>query len=804
VRCGMVTLTHEPLHQQFPPLHSEMAAAPSRPSACPLHDLPRIHLPCICHYLWSADALHAALASPGCFSALRRGGLWRFGCVHIDGERRHNASGIFGAIETEGLVVLSVSSLGAAFFRELGRWPLGRLEALRCTDCPFGDACGNASMQATVRLLAESGLQELAIHRGFLSGADVDVLRAALAEERPPAARPLGAGRWWSVDGGGGSSSSSSPFPSPSSSSSSSLRRLSISEVGLSVLLSEPIGRLVRSSALHHLALKGRFVIDASFVAAVGDHGTLRTLQIGDNPLLRDDIVRLLCDHWSRCVADVALTSLDFSTPTGGSLTDLSAIAIGAVLPQGVDISDLRLVGHRMTTFGLHACLAEGCCLRCIDFAGNNLCDVGNDSNLAAALATVPLRELHIGGGRETFDDDGPMKGLLSSIAWVAGALPHLRVLDASRANLDDDAVARLADTMSAVGHVTLWDLDLSENFITEVGVLALLSGLLRGRARLRRLDLAVNHIGCEGCTAVGDALKPGGALSSITDLSLQANAIAKVSAICAALASSELRALDLRGNLLSDPEVQQLAEACAVARPPLEIRLAENDVSEGLSAQLGLSSTICLRRVADDAKIRVFARTTCSVLDPWDDASSRLPRSPCVSEGGEEAADNVEALASHTIPGPRGQDRDSGEWELLYLPEPMSETAAAPIAGPHRAVDNEAGASVSGDCTIPVSNGIGGSVTANRGDVELVVDGSTTIPTTTKEDVDATPSPAGHGVTWGLKSEFSMPSERCPNPSSSSRVDQEKEMEGPDWIMTRDEWQDCLDSLEWVKSCLK
>ena len=76
----------------------------------------------------------------------------------------------------------------------------------------------------------------------------------------------------------------------------------------------------------------------------------------------------------------------------------------------------------------------------------------------------------------------------------------------------------------------------------------------------------------------IGMALRLGGALGSISSLSLRANSIGKIDQLCGTLAASRLCALDLRENLLADRDAYRLVAACRQLHRPIVVRISGNE----------------------------------------------------------------------------------------------------------------------------------------------------------------------------------------------------------------------------------
>ncbi|CAE8588390.1 unnamed protein product [Polarella glacialis] len=412
-----------------------------------------------------------------------------------------------------------------------------------------------------------------------------------------------------------------------------SLEELHLAEVGRSESLGAGfVGLLQKCGKLRHLELRGNFVLSSSVISAITGHQSLQCLRIQNNSVLDDQTVQQLCQGLAQAVSSVVkLTTLDLSSSGGvGRLSDRSGKAIGSMLAAGVRLRELSLRGQQLSLGGLAACIGihqNGKGLLELDLSGNNLGlaaagspikddDVALWDSLRAALAAVPeLKRLCIGDGGEAgalhgFLDDADPDGSWESadsdveasrleaagqriplcrLSWLGPALPSLLLLDASGANIGDSALGELGKAMAVAGPMVLQELELSRNFITEDGVQSLVLGLRKAKVRLRRLGLAVNRVGDEGSEALALELASTGVLPDLRYFGLRANAIGAVGPLCRALRSGAdaLMELDLRENLFGDEDARRLQAAVPRRFRRICLQLEGSELSEEFLQEL-------------------------------------------------------------------------------------------------------------------------------------------------------------------------------------------------------------------------
>lgn len=268
--------------------------------------------------LTSGSVLQLALTCSAWLAAFFRLGRWRLASLRLDGngERVCNPNGVFSAVETNDVRLLSASGLGLQLFREVLNWPFEALQRLELIDCLFE----NGGAEAIAHLLHRHQVSQVLLRRCFLVESDF-VLMAPVA---------------------------------------ASLEELHLAEVGRSESLGAGfVGLLQKCGKLRHLELRGNFVLSSSVISAITGHQSLQCLRIQNNSVLDDQTVQQLCQGLAQAVSSVVkLTTLDLSSSGGvGRLSDRSGKAIGSMLAAGVRLRELSLRGQQLSLGGLAACI---------------------------------------------------------------------------------------------------------------------------------------------------------------------------------------------------------------------------------------------------------------------------------------------------------------------------------------------------------------------------------------------------------------------------------------------------------------
>mmetsp|Transcript_60825 Transcript_60825/g.144946 ORF Transcript_60825/g.144946 Transcript_60825/m.144946 type:complete len:615 (-) Transcript_60825:11-1855(-) len=513
----------------------------------------------LCGYAAGRDIWHLGLANRRWWNELHTGDHWNFESLALDGEKHHNPEGVFAQVRTEGVLALSLSNMGLSIWKSLESEDLPRLETLRVSEC----VVQQRGAQVLAKMIRRSGFRELTLRNCFLDEREIAVLGPAM----------------------------------------SVLTTLAIVESSMLVQLTPTLfPHLQGSGSLREISIHGRFALTSQDVAGLassaGSH--LRVLRLQENALLRDDTMQELCSRISK--GYLPLEVLDVSANCGGSLSDVTGTALAKCLQGGWKLRSLDVRGHQLTLASVAEILAHGAALLHTDFTGNDLGERDYIKELHAASTSSQLQLLRLGGGghqgclsmAEDVDGDeseAKVRGFVCDMSWSAGLLATLSCLDISQASMDDVVLDTLAAAISSATSLALRRLDLSSNFVTEVGVASLLAALRSHRPTLRRLDVGSNGIGTSGAMDIFSALLCGGALATLEELALRSNAISDTSALCKALPFSRLCSVDLRENCLQDAEVRKLlsVQQSSTASRLCSISFAGNDLSEELLFELNL-----------------------------------------------------------------------------------------------------------------------------------------------------------------------------------------------------------------------
>lgn len=705
--------------------------------------------------LTTGEAFRFAVTHGATWAALHPEGRWLLSSLRLDEEQRHNPSGVFAAVHTQEVVSVSAHNFGSPLFRELLNFPFDRLAKLQLVDCLFE----HTGTEAVAHLMAKSPIRHLDLTRCFLEVPHLEQLAHAAG--------------------------------------SSTLTYFHLTESGFDVPLGPALRTLLSECRLQELSLCGRFGIGVELASALGRSAGLSCLKLLDNPLLHNADICGLCDSPRPAAGHVGIKRLDLSAQSGGALTDVAGRAIAAALMAGADMTELRLVGHKMTKAALAAILQAGSQLQFVDFRANHLGDPTADPDLAAAVAgATELRSLCVGGGSGAFydygsDDEGcagPDQRLLRTLAWAAAALPRLEYFEASNAALEDDALEALASEVkriapsaafrpAAAGAPRLLNLDLSSNFITEDGTVAMLDALKVSGVQLKRLNLGANELGDVGCQAIAAALRRGGALDALPDtplsalvyLSLRRNRIGNADGICSVLPRATLRELDLRENHVGDSHVRRLLN---VRRGPLPIllRLAGNGIPEEMAAAAAdrefnfmLGSDLATTTAQDNEGLPHLAKDGCR-RPPAASADAEAVVAAAPAPWMRPNDDPLGELAS-LVGGRRDDLLRPGQCPAEFLCETGDE-----VPLPERPTEAD-------------SSFVGAAGEACNGNSSIAL--AQDMVSTSSEDIVRQHGRASDWSGLGGASLFE---------------DEEGEVH---LAVSRAEWQDCLDTLKFMESCI-
>ncbi|CAK0863317.1 unnamed protein product [Prorocentrum cordatum] len=424
-----------------------------------LLQLSAAHLRSVGELLAQGSALRLALACRACAAALRHGSLWHFSCLVLDGDQRYHPAGILSAVAAEGIRVLLACNLGWSLFRELAGRPFNELRSLLISECMFE----GVGARAVAELVARHGVRSLVLHNCFLEEGDVAAIAAA--------AEPL--------------------------------ECLSLAEAGLRpVPLGGPLGAILRHGRLAQLSLWGCLRLEEGRL-----HGSpARLLHAEEAPHRQQQGAarrhrapplqehgrqggkpRPLCRCWRG--ADGRVRRGSGLGPERGARPD------GVATGRAQD--DQQIAGRAVGVW--HAPpgprplrqrprRAHGGSLRGLARAPRSAA-----RRLGRRAQLRRLRRRRGRRGRRGLRGPAERRAL-AALDWVAGGLGTLRVLDASRAGLEDAALVGLE--AARAGAAGLAEVDLSHNMLTEDGAAALLRTLAHGGSQLRRLDLAINYRG--------------------------------------------------------------------------------------------------------------------------------------------------------------------------------------------------------------------------------------------------------------------------------------------------------------------
>eukprot|EP00927_Polykrikos_kofoidii_P060056 TRINITY_DN55126_c0_g1_i1.p1 TRINITY_DN55126_c0_g1~~TRINITY_DN55126_c0_g1_i1.p1 ORF type:complete len:805 (-),score=170.12 TRINITY_DN55126_c0_g1_i1:177-2492(-) len=731
--------------------------------------------------LLARDVARLALACIAGLRALRCGSRWQFQNLRLDEDVLHVPENVFRLVVSEEISQLTFSNFSVRAFRGLREVALSGLRDVRFARCALGDQ----GSEFIGRILAVGDVQELRLERCHLRECDLVRLARGAVPVRSP-----------------------------------KLRRMLLHEEQCGVKLSSALAGLLREgghgSGLNQFALRGRFELDDNLSRALAQHGSLWRLRLLNNVRLRDEQLKRFCGELMASIVSMTplhkgnaevcrLRCLDLSAPAGGMLTDEAGFALAEALASGyLHLADLRFVGHQVTGSSLAACLhGGGAHLRCVDFTGTNLgagagADPAGGALAAGVEAASSLQVFRIGGGEgyfpacawcEDFGDDVDVDEVtsrrhISMLKWMAVSLSSFTVLDVSGVQLEDKAVFDLAAAVSSgrgSARFAIRELDLSRNLLTEKAMSPLLQIVACGHAKLRSLDLGTNSLGDEGCAAVCAALPPAGALESLWRLSLRSNAIGCIAELRRNLPKCRLGEIDLRENLFGDTEAQQLLAAAIGRRGasgPIRINLADNELSEEVAAEMaaafGQEDKDLCGFFDDDLFIETSEPSATIATDKESSRATDMANPVVVSASRALGVEDDMAFAAAPVASSAMGDslaplRGREPKSLAHLWSPPSSSSSRNVASENMfgvaGITAESAADVALGEEDLLSVERGGFHTKNGSDRAWLFESSL------------------HGIFNGVSGDDGLTSHPVANAS---------------------EWQDCVDSLAWMESCLQ
>jgi len=283
--------------------------------------------------------------------------------------------------------------------------------------------------------------------------------------------------------------------------------------------------------------------------------------------------------------------------------------------------------------------------------------------------------------------------------------------------------------------------LNLSRNFLTEDGVESLVRGLCKGEVKLRSLDLAVNRAGDEGAETLSNEICKG-FFRDLHFLSLRANAVGAAGPLCKALRYSQsLQELDVEENFFGDEDAERLMAAATAAGRPLCLRLAGSEMSDDfLETLMQGAFLVGLQEATQDSP----ETTSADPFSAW--LGLEPPKRDALPESAGQAKSFNFQPEARMVPE-TSKSQETGSKSASYL--------------------------------------------------DSLDDGKSDAGSSANSLPELQPVDKGQDLSQDLIS-------AAPDADLGMQVDQAFAQDEISLPISREEWQDCLDTLEWAKSMLK